>query len=184
MSLKIESGMYKGLSFDTVSDKKTRYTPAQLRRTLMNIFDFSDSKLLEVFGGSGSVSFEIISNGALSSVIIEQNSRSVSTIIKNAKNLNLSDKIKVVKSDYRIAFEKLKSDGEKFDYIFADPPFNLNFCNEFLNITDSCSEIINTGGFIILEHSKHESVEKVLKNFIHDESRNYGDIDIEIFIKK
>jgi 16S rRNA (guanine966-N2)-methyltransferase len=76
MSLKIETGIMKGLSFDTVKSSKTRYTPGQLRRTLTNIFDFNGANMLEIFSGSGGVSFEFISNGLEHSHLIDVNGKS------------------------------------------------------------------------------------------------------------
>jgi 16S rRNA (guanine(966)-N(2))-methyltransferase RsmD len=184
MSLKIETGYLRGLSFDTVNSKNTRYTPAQLRRTLANIFDFSDCKVLEIFGGSGSFSFEAISNDASDSTIIEASSKAVMTIKSNIKKLNIDEKINVIKKDYRAAVLELVNEKKSFDIIFADPPFNLNFCNEFLSIMDENFMIFNENCYLILEKSKHENCDIELKNIFLEETRNYGDIDINIYKRK
>ncbi|BBE31955.1 DNA methyltransferase [Tepiditoga spiralis] len=183
MALKIETGTMRGQTYETVNDKRTRYTPGKLKQILMNIFDFQEVNLLEVFGGSGGFSFEAISNGASSSTIIEVNSKTVSSIIKNLNKLKISNKVQVIKNDFRKAIPKLKNSEKKFNIVFADPPFNLGFCNDFLEILDKNHEIIISGGYIILERSKRENYNLNLKNFVLDESRNYGEITLDIFKK-
>lgn len=185
MSLRIETGNLKGKIIETNKKGNTRYTPSQLRRTIINIFDFQNSKILEVFGGSGCVSFEMISNKAYESTIIETSSKNYRLITTNTNNLNLKNKIKIIKGDYRFIIPKLEEEKNVFDYIFADPPFNLNYCNEFLNILDKHHFLLSENGYLILEKSKHENINySILNNFILDENRNYGDIDLLIFIKK
>lgn len=184
MSLKIETGNLKGLSIDTVKSSKTRYTPGQLRRTLTNIFDFNDSNMLEIFAGSGAVSFEFISNGLINSHLIDVNGKSISIIKKNAKKLNIINKINPIKGDFRNVIPSLIENGISFNYIFADPPFNLDFCKELVQFIDMNDLILKDGGYFILERSKHEEYKiDNLKNLKLDESRNYGDIDIDIYYK-
>ncbi|MGM0639855.1 MAG: RsmD family RNA methyltransferase [Thermotogota bacterium] len=184
MSLKIETGTMKGLNFDTVKSSKTRYTPGQLRRTLTNIFDFNGANMLEIFSGSGAVSFEFISNGLKNSYLIDVNGKSISVIKKNAKKLKIEDKINPIKGDFRTVIPSLIENDLSFNYIFADPPFNLGFCDELIRFMDTNNGILKDGGYFILERSKHEKYNidnlKVLKL---DESRNYGDIDIDIYYK-
>jgi 16S rRNA (guanine(966)-N(2))-methyltransferase RsmD len=184
MSLKIETGIMKGLSFDTVKSSKTRYTPGQLRRTLTNIFDFNGANMLEIFSGSGGVSFEFISNGLEHSHLIDVNGKSISVIKKNAKKLNIIDNITPIKGDFRNVIPSLIENSISFNYIFADPPFNLGFCEELVKFIDIHYEVLKDGGYFILERSKHEDYSiDFLKNLKLDESRNYGDIDIDIYYK-
>jgi 16S rRNA (guanine(966)-N(2))-methyltransferase RsmD len=184
MSLKIETGSMKGLTFDTVKSSKTRYTPGQLRRTLTNIFDFNDASMLEIFAGSGAVSFEFISNGLNHSHLIDVNGKSISIIKKNAKKLKVMDKISTIKGDFRSVVPSLIENTLSFNYIFADPPFNLGFCDELVKFLDVNHLILKDGGYFILERSKHENYSiDFLEKLKLDESRNYGDIDIDIYYK-
>lgn len=181
MALKIESGKFKNITIETVDDRRTRYTPATLRRALMSIFDFSGVNFLEFFAGSGIMSFETLSNGAKSSTMIDISSKAVHSILKNAKSLGVLDNIKVIKSDFRKSITKLS--GEQFDYIFADPPFNNRYVQGFLKFIDSNKSLIRSGGYIIIEKHKSEKFDYIPKNIIREEVRDYGDIEILIFIK-
>ncbi|PNR95053.1 methyltransferase [Petrotoga olearia DSM 13574] len=179
--MKIESGKFKNINIDTVDDPRTRYTPATLRRALMSIFDFSGANFLEFFAGSGIMSFEVISNGAKSSTMVDISSKAVRSILKNAKSLGILDNIKVIKSDFRKSITKLS--GEQFDYIFADPPFNNRYVQEFLKFIDSNAFLIRNGGYIIIEKYKDEKSDYMPKNIIIEEVRDYGDIEILICFK-
>ncbi|MDY6896223.1 MAG: RsmD family RNA methyltransferase [Thermotogota bacterium] len=181
MALKIESGKFKNNTIEAVGDHRTRYTPATLRRALMSIFDFSGANFLEFFAGSGMLSFEALSNGAKSSTMVDISSKAVSSILKNAESLGVINSIKVIKSDFRKSISKLSA--KQFDYIFADPPFNNQYVQEFLKFIDSNVSLIRSGGYIIIEKHKNEKSDYIPKNLIREEVREYGDIEILIFFK-
>jgi 16S rRNA (guanine(966)-N(2))-methyltransferase RsmD len=181
MALKIESGKFKNITIETVDDRRTRYTPATLRRALMSIFDFSGANFLDFFAGSGIMSFEVLSNGAKSSTMVDISSKAVSSILKNAESLGVLSNIKVIKSDFRKSITKLSA--EQFDYIFADPPFNNHYVQEFLKFIDSNISLIRKEGYIIIEKHKNEKIDYIPKNLIREEVRDYGDIEILIFFK-
>lgn len=184
LALKIETGSLRGKSFSPVDDKRTRYTTGQLRMSIMNMFDFNGAIIFDFFGGSGSFSFEAISNGAESSYIIDISKKAVSTIIRNAKTIGIDNKITVLNIDYSKAIEKFLSENTTADVIFADPPFNLGFCSELLQHIDSNPDILNDNGFILLEKSDKEEINYSCNGFILEQKRNYGDIELLIYTKK
>jgi 16S rRNA (guanine(966)-N(2))-methyltransferase RsmD len=140
--------------------------------------------MLEIFSGSGGVSFEFISNGLNHSHLIDVNGKSISIIKKNANKLKVTDKISAIKGDFRSVIPSLIDNAMSFNYIFADPPFNLGFCNELVKFLDVNHLILKDGGYFILERSKHENYSvDFLKHLKLDESRDYGDIDIDIYYK-
>jgi 16S rRNA (guanine(966)-N(2))-methyltransferase RsmD len=184
LALKIETGSLRGKSFSPVDDKRTRYTTGQLRMSIMNMFDFSSAVIIDFFGGSGSFSFEAISNGAKRSYIVDISKKAVSTIIKNAKTIGIDDRISIFNTDYSRAMEKFSSESITADVIFADPPFNMGFCSEFLLHMDSNPGILNDNGFILLEKSDKEEINCINNCFFLEQKRNYGDIELLIYIKK
>jgi 16S rRNA (guanine(966)-N(2))-methyltransferase RsmD len=182
MSLKIETGKFKNQSIEVVNNSRTRYTPAKIRRALMSMFDVSNANILEFFAGSGIVSFEALSNGARKAVLIDISSKSVSSILKNAKKLSVLKNIKVINSDFRKSISKISQ--EKFDYIFADPPFNNNYVEEILKFISHNGDILEDNGFLIIEKHKNEQYGYSSKIMEEPEIRKYGDIEILIFRKK
>lgn len=182
MSLKIETGRFRNQIIEVVKNSKTRYTPAKIRSALMSMFDFSNANILEFFAGSGIVSFEALSNGARKAILIDISSKSVSSILKNAKKLSVLKNIKVINSDFRKSISKISQ--EKFDYIFADPPFNNNYVEEILKFISDNGDILEDNGFLIIEKHKNEQYNYSSKILEEPEIRKYGDIEILIFRKK
>lgn len=179
--LAIENGYLKGRKINIVPDKRTRYTPANVRRALLNIIDVEDMNSLEIFGGSGCVSFEFISSGTTKATIIETSKKACSTIIKNAKNLKINNKIRLICSDFRKSIAKL---NEKYDIIFMDPPFQMGLAAEALKKISENKNIYDTDTIIIVEHSKREILDKNYDDLNLIKEYHYGDILLSIFSKE
>ncbi|WP_129409477.1 16S rRNA (guanine(966)-N(2))-methyltransferase RsmD [Marinitoga lauensis] len=179
--LSIENGFLKGKKINIVSDKRTRYTPANVRRALLNIVDVTEMNSLEIFGGSGIISFEFISSGVEKATIIETSRKACSTIIRNAKSLKIDNKIKLICADFRKAVVKLI---EKYDIIFMDPPFQMGLAEEALKKISENKKIYDENTIIIVEHSKREILKKKYGDLMIDKEYNYGDIKLSIYLKE
>ncbi|MBM7558283.1 16S rRNA (guanine(966)-N(2))-methyltransferase RsmD [Marinitoga litoralis] len=179
--LTIENGQFKGRKIDIVPDKRTRYTPANVRRAILNIVDVSEMITLEIFGGSGSVSFEFLSSGAHHSTIIEASKQACSTILKNANFLGVKDKIKLICSDFRKSIGKLT---ERYDLIFMDPPFQMGLAEEAILKIIENKNIYDEDTLIIVEHSKRELLKKEYGDLLRYKEYNYGDIILSLYTKE
>ena len=176
--LAIENGYLKGRKINTVPDKRTRYTPANVRRALLNIIDVEDMNSLEIFGGSGCVSFEFISSGATKATIIETSKKACSTIVKNAKSLKINNKIRLICSDFRKSIAKL---NEKYDIIFMDPPFQMGLADEAMKKISENTNIYDEDTLIIVEHSKREEISERYGKLAVYKVYNYGDIKLTLY---
>ena len=101
----------------------TDFAKENLFNVLTNYMDLEDISALDLFSGTGSISYEFASRGAREIVSIEQNYKHYMFIRRTAKELGFKH-IKIYKTDVFIACKKLK--GRKFDLIFADPPYKLD----------------------------------------------------------
>ena len=101
-----------------------RPTPARVRETLFNWlqYDILGSRCLDLYAGSGALSFEAASRGAKSVIQVENNPIACRSLKTNALSLG-AEQVKIVQSD---VFRYLASDAQAFDIVFIDPPFNLN----------------------------------------------------------
>ena len=88
---------------------------------LQNRIDFNNLKCLDLFAGTGSISYELASRGADSLTLVEKDGKQVQFIQQTAKLLGLTD-FSVLKQD---VFQFLKHCNEQFDFIFAGPPYAL-----------------------------------------------------------
>jgi len=133
---------------------------------LQNRIDFGGIKTLDLFGGTGSISYELASRGASGLTIVEKDTQMHAFIKKNMDTLGVEN-YKLLKLD---VFSFLATCNEQFDFIFAGPPYALTTIDELPKIIVS-KNMINAGGFFVLEHTPRNDYEK-FKGF--NFKRNYG----------
>lgn len=126
-----------------------------LFNTLQHLIDFEGARTLDIFGGTGSISYELASRGARYQVIVERDKNMSAFIGKTAKELGF-DHIRLIKSD---VFQYLKNCTEQFDFIFAGPPYALT---EIDLIPDIIFEknLLADDGIFVLEHTPRNDYTK------------------------
>jgi 16S rRNA (guanine966-N2)-methyltransferase len=143
---------------------------------LQNQVDFEELKTLDLFGGTGSISYELASRGANDLTIIEKDPKMFSFIRKTAETLNLEN-FKVIRSD---VFRFIEQCREKFDFIFAGPPYALQNIDDLPKLIFE-RQLLNESGWFILEHTPRNNYE----NFPYfKSSRNYGTTVFSIFVNE
>ncbi len=141
---------------------------------LQNRMDFEGIDTLDLFGGTGCISYELASRGAAQLTIIEKDPIMHAFIKKNADMLGMEN-YKVLKMD---VFAYLQSCDESFDFIFAGPPYALGTIDEIPKIIVS-KNMIRKGGFFVLEHTPRNNYEK-FEGFSFQ--RNYGTTLFSFFV--
>ena len=176
--MRIISGTHKGKVI--FPDKNFRARPTtdfakeNLFNVLNNYIDIEGAVVLDLFSGTGSISYEFASRGAERIVSVELNYNHYSFIKKTIVQLGFKN-INVFKTDVFIACKKLK--GQSFDIIFADPPYALK---ELESIPTRIFEsgILKEDGLLVLEHGKENHFEDD-PHFI--ERRAYGSVNFSFF---
>jgi len=178
--LRIIGGKYSGLVIRDPKGFNSRITTDRAKEALFNIinsnFYFEDIAVLDMFGGSGNITYEFISRGVKSIVVIEQNVKNFKFIASNLKLLKAKSNVKIVKGDALKKIYDLQDEGYKFDLIFADPPFAAKFVGELPSIVFD-SGVLSAGGWLIIEHDKSNSFSS--HPHLIDE-RNYGGVHFSI----
>ncbi len=181
MSSKIKSMSYLMITGGDLKGKKL-YIPPFIRPTQNKvkkaIFDILGSRIidsifLDLFAGSGNMGIEALSRGAKFSIFVEKNQKCVFFIRKNIDELKLWSKIKIFKGDAEKIVKKFK---DKFDIIFADPPYNQRIERKFI---EDVIKILNDKGIFILEISKRKKIQE-FNNLIKREEI-YGETKILFF---
>jgi 16S rRNA (guanine966-N2)-methyltransferase len=147
-----------------------------LFNVLQNQIDFESLKTLDLFGGTGCISYELASRGVPDLTIIEKDQKMYDFIKKTAETLKLEN-FKVIKSD---VFNFLKSCSEKYDFIFAGPPYALTTIDDLPKIIFE-NGLLNKGGRFVLEHTPRNDYRKT--NHYKSE-RNYGTTIFSTFINE
>jgi 16S rRNA (guanine(966)-N(2))-methyltransferase RsmD len=140
---------------------------------LNNRVDFETLDILDLFSGTGSISYEFASRGALSVHLVEKDFKHISGIRKILKELDLKN-VKPIHIDVKAY---LKTCSVKYDIVFADPPYELSWLKELPDLVKQ-SGIIKADGFFVLEHPRDLSFAGHELFFEH---RNYGGVNFSFF---
>jgi len=169
--VRIISGKYKGKLLMAPKKLSVRPTTDFAKEALFNILnnkiEFDEVSFLDLFSGTGNISYEFASRGADNITCVDSHYGCVKYINKIAEELDFT--IKTVKSD---VLKHLSSTPFTFDVIFADPPYSLTQ-QDFETIVTKVFErnLLNEDGMLIIEHSKHTDLSNV-ESFT--EARRYG----------
>lgn len=178
--MRIISGIYGGRRFETPRNLPARPTTDLAKESLFNILnnriDFDGLHALDLFAGTGSISFELLSRGADRVVSVEMGRTQQAFIQKVAKELRIGTEHQLIRGD---VFKYLKHSGETFQFIFADPPYALS---ELAQLPDLImqSQLLQPGGLFILEHGKEHDFSS---SPFFTEIRIYGAVHFSFFSK-
>jgi 16S rRNA (guanine(966)-N(2))-methyltransferase RsmD len=179
--LRIIAGTLKARRFSVPKNFPSRPTTDFAKEGIFNVLehqmDISDLKILDLCAGTGNISFEFISRDAAHVTAVDINSNCLSFIRKNAIEFNITPQLETIKSDI---LQYLKKTDEKFDLIFADPPYEYKFQDEIANLVFE-HNLLTEDGLLIIEHGKHTKLEEV-PHF--DLKRTFGNVHFSFFRKE
>ncbi len=175
--MRIVSGVYKGKRLYPGKNFRARPTTDFAKENLFNVlsnyFNFEELEVLDLFSGTGSISYEFASRGCLSVDSVESNTRYHTFIQKTASDLSFTQ-LAAIRAD---AFRFLKHITRDYDLIFADPPFDLKELDHIPHIIFS-RNLLKRGGWFILEHGRDHDFSA---NTQFRELRKYGNVHFSIF---
>ena len=177
--MRIVSGKYRGRAINPPKNLRARPTTDFAKENLFNVLgnlvDFEECDVLDLFAGTGSISYEFASRGVHSVTSVEINPVHYNFIKKTAADLGI-DNLFAVKAN---VFLYLKSCAKQFDLIFADPPYDIAG-SDTIPGTVFGRRLLRPGGWLILEHSKNLDVSG-FEHFV--ERRSYGSVRFSIFVQ-
>ena len=177
--MRIISGIYRGRPLNPPRNLRARpttdFAKENLFNVLTNIVDFEDIDVLDLFSGTGSISYEFASREAHSVTSGEINSVHHNFIRQTARDLKFEN-FYAVKAN---VFLYLKSCTKKFDLIFSDAPYDLEGSDEVIKLVFE-RDLLKDEGFLIFEHSKDQHFEEH-PNFW--QTRSYGSVQFTFFKK-
>jgi 16S rRNA (guanine(966)-N(2))-methyltransferase RsmD len=175
--LRIISGKYRGRHINPPSGFRARPTTDYARESLFNILtnriDFESVAVLDLFAGTGSISYEFASRGTPVVHLVEQDPKNIRFIRTSLSEMKI-ETVKALHIDVR-AF--LKTCSYKYDIIFADPPYELAWLKDIPDLVIKAG-ILTEDGFFVLEHPKDYSFNSHPNFFEH---RYYGSVNFSFF---
>ncbi len=158
--MRIIGGKYKGKRIKSLpkreDTKLLRPTTDRVKESVFSILNnyLEGVRFLDLFAGTGNVGIEALSRGAGKVVFVENNRKFCKLIGENLKNLQVErDRYEIICDDYVNALKKLARRGEKFDFIYADPPYEKGFYTRIVNMVKNL-DLLDRDGLLILEEPK------------------------------
>lgn len=175
--MRIIRGKYGRRRFDVPTNITARPTTDFARENIFNVLenmiDFDGITALDLFAGTGAITFELLSRGCASVTAVEKAATQYNFIKKVAQQLN-ADNLRLIKGD---VFRFIDSGAGPFDFIFADPPYDMP---DFAAVPGKIlgSKLIKPGALVVVEHSRQHDFSD-LPGFV--EHRVYGSVNFSIF---
>jgi len=181
--LRITSGKYRGRVLSAPEGSTTRPLLTRLRKSLADVLrpDLPGMVILEMFGGSGAISFELISNGAERALIFELDGVSARHIRENATKL--AAPVRVENGDCLEKLPDLKKRGEVFDLIMVAPPYGKGLQEKSMEWLASFP-VMKPGSLVIVQREDKEPFWEAARGFTHDQTREYGRTVFDFYVWK
>lgn len=176
--MRIISGSRRGHKLLEFTGQAVRPTTDRVKESIFNIIQgfIPDARVLDMFSGSGALSFEALSRGAASAVCIDTDKRSVEIIRKNALSLKFEDRCEIINMS---CMDYVRRTKDKFDVIFMDPPYNKGFIEPALKAIVE-NELLSDYGIIMLESDNTDFYGEIEGLTIYRQ-RKYGRTFITVY---
>lgn len=175
--MRIISGKFGKRRIQTPKNLILRPTTDQAKEALFNIinnrFYYDEIKVLDLFAGTGGISYEFISRGVQSVTSVENNLIHFKFITSVKKDLDMQN-LYPLKTD---VFKFLDFNKEAYSLIFADPPFEMENIDQIPELIFKGSHL-EDDGLLILEHSDKKDFSE---NAFFSEVRKYGKVNFSFF---
>ena len=176
--MRIISGTRRGHKLHEFEGYDVRPTTDRVKESIFNLIQHyvPSARVLDMFGGSGALSFEALSRGADYAVILDNDRKSVELIKKNLHDLKFEDICEVREIS---SFDYVKKCTDKFDIIFLDPPYNQGFIEPALSAISEYG-LLSLDGIVLLE-SDNTDFKNDFPGLIMEKQRRYGRTFVTIY---
>lgn len=176
---RVITGKYRGAVLFAPKGDNTRPTTDKVKEALFSMIQMRvpDSRVLDLYSGTGQIGIEAVSRGADSAVMVDKAGSAISIINRNLEKIRAQNEpsLRVIKSSATAALEKLAQEGKQFDIIFMDPPYKIahSAAVEAVELINKYN-LLAEGGIFIVEHSSEEPFVTDVINLKLNRSCSYG----------
>ena len=177
--MRVITGTARGRKLKALEGLDTRPTTHMVKESVFNIiqFDIEGRRVLDLFAGSGQLGLEALSRGADSCTFVDMSETSLALVRKNLEGTGLSNKARVVRSDYA-AFAAACRDT--FDIAFLDPPYSAGLLMPALK---AVLPLMSEHGTIVCEHPPETVLDEEAGGFKKLKTYRYGKVLITVYRK-
>jgi 16S rRNA (guanine(966)-N(2))-methyltransferase RsmD len=168
--MRIITGKAKGVRLATLPGEAVRPTTEMAKEGIFSAiqFDLAEKSFLDLFAGSGQMGLEAISRGAKSATFVDCSEDSLKVVRKNIEKTRFTMQTKVIRSEYGEFIKFAGKRGLKFDFIFADPPYEKDLTAELIKRIFR-ADLLNEGGLLMVETAAEELEEDKIPAEVKDQ---------------
>jgi 16S rRNA (guanine966-N2)-methyltransferase len=180
--MRIIGGEARGRPIRCPRGCRIRPTTDRVKESLFAILHpVTGLRFLDVFAGCGNVGLEALSRGASFAVFVERESRLAQAIRGNLQVLGFEDRAEIRMADAGPAMKRLGEKEERFDVVFADPPYDEGFVAGLIASLEG-KDILAEDGLVVIQHSVREMPEaSQMHKMVMADQRRYGDTMLSFF---
>ncbi|MBW8010077.1 MAG: 16S rRNA (guanine(966)-N(2))-methyltransferase RsmD [Chloroflexi bacterium] len=182
--IRVISGIARGRKLRKVPGGKTRPITDRVKEAVFNIIgsDIVDSKMLDLFAGTGSVGIEALSRGANYVRFVDRNGQAIKTVRENLTKTGLNDEAEILQMD---AFTFLNRQNDlTFDYVYIAPPQYLGLWKKALIVLDANPGWLVEDAWVIAQIDPREYEKLPLENLSEFDQRKYGNTELVFYEHK
>ncbi|MEK4024110.1 16S rRNA (guanine(966)-N(2))-methyltransferase RsmD [Sporosarcina sp. FSL W7-1283] len=183
--MRVISGSRRGTPLKSLPGTSTRPTSDKVKESVFNKIGpyFDGGTVVELFGGSGSISIEALSRGMDQAIVFEKNPKACAVIKANTEKCRLEQQVHIERKDARQAAAVLKQKNVRIDLLFVDPPYAA------VDYYDGIKELVDQGliaedATVVCEHEKEVTLPEQYEAYTQISSKIYGNTAITIYEKR
>lgn len=182
--MRIVAGTARGRAIEgpKPTSKHIRPTADRVRETIFNVLgQFLDGQgVLDLYAGTGALGLEAVSRGAGRAVLVDQDREAQALCRKNTEGLGFSAQVELLAQPVARAVEALGRKGERFELIFADPPYAARVVETVLEAVTGAG-LVSPGGMVVVEHDKREDSPEQHAGLTREDQRRFGDTLVSFY---
>jgi len=180
--MRIIAGRFKGLRLPSPRKKGVRPTTDRVREALFSTLghEVEDSRVLDLFAGTGAFGFEALSRGSASVVFVDDDRQVTRTLIETCDALQVVGQVRILTMSADQAVQKLADSEDKFTIVFLDPPYGTEWVPKVV-ANQVFADLITCDGLLIIEREDKAPEIAIPARFTKEFHRKYGGTVVEIF---
>jgi 16S rRNA (guanine966-N2)-methyltransferase len=177
--MRLTGGHDRGRRLIVPRGSKTRPTASKVREAIFNILGPPPGPVLDLYAGSGALGMEALSRGAPQAVFVEREPAALASLRRNLKEVEMEDRGTVIATDVRTALRRLAAAGERFSWVFLDPPYVRE--TEGVLGELSGADLLTSCAVVIVEHDRRNPPPDSVGCLFLTDRRQYGDTELSFF---
>src|SRR4051794_25934067 len=178
--MRLTGGLDRGRRLIVPRGARTRPTAAKVREAIFNILGPPpDGSVLDLYAGTGALGIEALSRGAASAVFVEREHAALLALRRNLREMGFEGRGTVMAADVCTALRRLAARGDRFSWVFLDPPYVKE--TEGVLAELSGSSLLTPCAVLVVEHDRRHRPPLSVGGLFQTDRRQYGDTELSFY---